>query len=255
MEDFTGRVALITGGTSGIGASACFSFARRGAKVVLTGRRQLEGETVASSIRELGGDALFIQADVAVPEQVQNLLRKTIEQFGRLDYAFNNAGVEGEKGRTDEATIDNWDRTMAVNLYGVWYSMKYEIPEILKTGGGSIVNMSSGAGISGGVGIPAYIASRHAVVGLTKSAALEYADKNIRINAVCPGSVKTPMHYRLWGEGQSIEETDTHIGGLHPLGRVADPEEIAEATTWLCSDNASYVNGHALVLDGGWTTT
>ncbi|MDA1188495.1 MAG: glucose 1-dehydrogenase [Chloroflexi bacterium] len=253
MGEFDGKVALITGGSAGIGAAACFSFARRGAKVVLTARRAKEGEAVAQAVRDEGGDAVFVQADVAIPEQARGMVEETVKRFGRLDYAFNNAGIEGEKCLTHECTTENWDRTMSVNLHGVWYSMKYEIPEMLKVGGGVIVNMSSGVGVSGGAGIPAYVASRHAVVGLTKSAALEYADKNIRINVVCPGSVKTPMHYRLWSDGRNVEDTDEFIGDLHPLGRVAEPEEIAEATAWLCSDKSSYVTGHPLVLDGAWT--
>ncbi|MBM3944873.1 MAG: glucose 1-dehydrogenase [SAR202 cluster bacterium] len=253
MGEFDGKVVLITGGSAGVGEAACFSFARRGAKVVLTARRPSEGEAVAKAVRSGGGTAVFVRADVADPAQAEGMVAETIKRFGRLDFAFNNAGIEGEKCRTHECTTENWDTTMAVNLRGVWLSMKYEIPEILKAGGGVIVNMSSGVGVSGGAGLPAYVASRHAVVGLTKSAALEYAARGIRINVVCPGSIRTPMHYRLYGAGKSEKETDEFIGDLHPLGRVAEPEEIAEATAWLCSDKASYVTGHALVLDGAWT--
>jgi NAD(P)-dependent dehydrogenase (short-subunit alcohol dehydrogenase family) len=259
MKDMLGKVALITGGSSGVGAAAGLVFAKRGAKVVLAARRAKEGEAAAGAVRKAGGEAIFVQADVSDAVQVRAMVDAAVSRFGRLDYAFNNAGIEGVVGRTAECTLENWNKTMAVNLKGVWLCMKYQLVEMLKLGpstslrtGCAIVIMSSGNGIFGGAGLPAYVATRHAVVGLTKSAALEYADKGIRINSVCPGSIRTPMHYRLYGLTKPQAEADQVIGDMHPAGRIASPEEVAEAAAWLCSDAASYVNGHALLMDGGW---
>ena len=248
----TGRVALVTGASTGVGEALAHAFAARGAAVVTTARREAEGEAVARAVRDGGGRALFVRGDVSVSGDIESVVRAGVEGFGRLDYAVNNAGVTGATGPTADATIENFDAVMATNLRGVFLSMKAEIPAMLEAGGGSIVNVSSGVGVYAVPTMPAYVASRHAVVGLTRAAALEYAPLGIRVNCICPGSIATPMHYALWDDGRGPEETDRLIGDLHPAGRVASPEEIAETCVWLCSDAASYVTGPPLVNDGGW---
>ena len=248
----TGRVALVTGASTGVGETLAHAFAASGAAVVTTARRQAEGEAVARAVRDGGGRALFVRGDVSVSGDIESVVRAGVERFGRLDYAVNNAGVTGATGPTADATIENFDAVMATNLRGVFLSMKAEIPAMLEAGGGSIVNVSSGVGVYAVPTMPAYVASRHAVVGLTRAAALEYAPLGIRVNCICPGSIATPMHYALWDDGRGPEETDRLIGDLHPAGRVASPEEIAETCVWLCSDAASYVAGPPLVNDGGW---
>ncbi len=247
-----GRVALVTGASTGVGEALAHEFARRGAAVVTTARRQAEGEAVARAVRDGGGRALFVRGDVSDPGHMEAVVSAGLERFGRLDYAVNNAGITGATGPTAEATIENFDAVMAVNLRGVFLSMRAEIAAMLDGGGGAIVNVSSGVGVYAVPTMPAYVASRHAVVGLTKAAALEYAPLGIRVNCICPGSIATPMHYALWDDGRGPRETDRLIGDLHPAGRVASPGEIAETCAWLCSDGASYVTGPPLVNDGGW---
>ena len=249
-----GKVAMVTGASTGVGESLAHAFARRGAAVLTTARREAEGEAVASAVREGGGRALFVRGDVSVPGDMEAVVSAGLSAFGRLDYAVNNAGITGETGSTAEATLENYDAVMAINLTGVFLSLKAEIPAILDAGGGAIVNVSSGVGVYGVPTMPAYVASRHAVVGLSKAAALEYGPMGIRVNCICPGSIATPMHYRLWDDGRGPEETDRAIGDLHPAGRVASPREIADTCVWLCSDAASYVTGPPLVNDGGWGT-
>ena len=248
----SGKVALITGASTGLGESAARSFAQQGAAVITVARREAEGEAVARGIRKDGGRALFVRGDVSVSGDMTAAVATATREFGRLDYAINNAGVTGEAALTAEATLENWDAVMTINLRGVFLSMKAEIPAMLEAGGGAIVNVSSGVGVYAVPTIPAYVASRHAVVGLTKSAALEYAPLGIRLNSICPGSIATPMHYQLWGEGRTAQQTDDYIADMHPAGRVASPEEIADTCVWLCSDAASYVTGPPLVNDGGW---
>ena len=250
MRRFGGKVALVTGGNAGIGRAAAVAFAREGARVVVAARRQDEGEKTCEAIERAGGSAIFVRTDVTNPDQVEAMVARTIETYGRLDFAFNNAGVEGAIASTADYTEAQWDEVLDVNLKGTWLAMKYEVTEMLKSGGGAIVNMSSGSGLAGGKGTPAYVASKHAVIGLTKAAALDYAREGIRVNAVCPGSVVTPMHYRLWGTGA---EELRRIDDAHPAGRSAQPEEVANAVLWLCSERASYATGLALVLDGGLT--
>jgi NAD(P)-dependent dehydrogenase (short-subunit alcohol dehydrogenase family) len=247
--NFKGQVALVTGAASGIGAATALQFAEAGATVVLADVQTEAGEALAKKIQSRDGKAMFVKADMALEADIKNMVAVTVKQFGRLDFAFNNAGIEGSPADTINCTNENWDRTININLRGVWQCMKYEIPEMLKAGGGAIVNCSSIAGVVGFTGIPAYTASKHGVLGLTKTAALEYANKNIRVNAVCPGVIKTPMIDRFThGEAQA---TKALMEG-EPLGRMGQPEEIASSVLWLCSTGASFVTGHPLVVDGGW---
>jgi NAD(P)-dependent dehydrogenase (short-subunit alcohol dehydrogenase family) len=249
QQDLAGKVALITGGTSGIGRDAAILFARHGAKVVVTGRRGEEGNETVKLARATGGDALFVKGDVAKTADVQAMVQKTVEKFGRLDIAFNNAGIEGVWTPITEAAEEEFDRVISINLKGVWLCLKYEIQQMLKQGGGgSIVNMSSVAGLAGFAGASIYIASKHGVIGLTRTAALEYAKSGIRVNAVCPAVIDTPMADRAFGTDAEVSK---RMAAMHPIGRVGKPMEIAEAALWLCSDKSSFVTGHFIVLDGG----
>jgi len=246
---FKDKVIIVTGSTFGIGKSTAIEFAQRGAKVVLSDWR--EDEDTEKNIKENGGDAIFVKCDVSNEEDVKNLVDKTISHYGRLDYAFNNAGIEGTPSPVTDCTNDNWDKTMNINLKGVWFCMKYQIPEMLKVGGGSIVNNASIAGLVGFAGVPAYVASKHGVVGLTKNAALDYAKQNIRVNSVCPGVIHTPMVDRFTGEDPKVLE---QLVAAKPMGRVGQPEEVAETVVFLCSSAASFITGQAIAIDGGWTT-
>jgi NAD(P)-dependent dehydrogenase (short-subunit alcohol dehydrogenase family) len=241
-----GKIALITGASSGIGRGAAIVFARYGARLVLSDVDVEGGEETAAEVRRAGGEAVFVKVDVAQASEVEALIRRAVDQYGRLDCAFNNAGVDGAQGPTADCSEENWDRVLAVNLKGVWLCMKYEIRQMLEQGGGAIVNTSSGAGLSGVAGMPAYVVSKHGVVGLTRAAALEYAKHNIRVNAVCPGAVRTPMIERIIDRGLISE---ARLGG--PIGRLGMPEEVGEAAAWLCSERASFMIGHALSVDGG----
>ena len=243
------QVAIITGGSSGIGRATAIALAKDGVKVTVAARRATEGEETVQLVKEAGSDGIFVRTDVTKEDDVKSLVEKTVKVYGRLDYAFNNAGIEEMMTPFVEQTSDTFDRIMNVNVKGVWLSMKYEIPEMIRSGGGgAIVNMSSVAGVMGFPQMPIYIASKHAVLGLTKSAALEYAKSGIRINAVAPGGVETDMAKRVIEHNQQFLETLTY---MHPIGRIADPEEIANAVVWLLSDKASFVVGHTLLIDGG----
>lgn len=246
-----GKVALVTGGGSGIGRATALAFAREGAKVVVADVVVAGGQETARMITAAGGDATFVQVDVAKAADVEALIKKTVAAYGRLDCAFNNAGIEGEmRARTADASEENWNRVIAINLKGVWLCLKAEIPQMLKQGGGAIVNTASVAGLVGGVGASAYVASKHGVNGLTKTAALEYAKQGIRVNAVCPGGIRTPMLERIMGDNPRASEK---IAALEPVGRLGKPEEIAEAVVWLCSDAASFVTGLPMAVDGAMT--
>lgn len=246
-----GKVALVTGGSSGIGRATALAFAREGAKVVVADVGVAGGEETVRLVTSVGGKAIFVKADVSKPVEVEALIKKAVDTYGRLDCAFNNAGVEGEmRKRTAESTEENWDRVIAINLTGVWLCMKYEIPQMLKQGGGAIVNTASVAGLVGGVGASAYVASKHGVNGLTKTAALEYAKQNIRVNSVCLGGIRTPMLERIVGSNPRRSES---IAAMEPVGRLGKPEEIAEAVVWLCSNAASFVTGLPMAVDGAVT--
>jgi NAD(P)-dependent dehydrogenase (short-subunit alcohol dehydrogenase family) len=244
-----GKVAIVTGGTSGIGRDSAALFAKAGAKVVVAGRRELEGKETIDLIRATGGDGLFVKTDVSKAAEVAALVKKTVDSFGRLDVAFNNAGIEGNWIPIAEQSEEDWDRTININLKGVWLCLKYEIQQMLNQGGGgAIVNMSSVAGWIGSAGAATYCASKHGVMGLTKAAALETARNGIRINVVCPAVIETPMGERVFG----APEMKKYALNLHPIGRFGTPMEVAEAVLWMCSEQASFMTGQSLVLDGGF---
>ncbi|GAB4287047.1 MAG: SDR family oxidoreductase [Coriobacteriia bacterium] len=249
MADLTGKVALVTGAASGIGRESALAFARAGAKVVVADVMVEGGEETVAMIRDGGGDAIFVECDVSKEDDVKRLVTRTIEAYGRLDCAHNNAGIEGTPAPIVECTEENWDRTLGINLKGIWWCAKYEIPEMLKVGGGAIVNTASIAGLVAFPALPAYTASKHGVVGLTKSIALDYATQNIRCNAVCPGVIHTPMVDRLTNEDP---EALKGLQALEPIGRLGKPSEIADAVVYLCSDEASFITGAALPVDGAF---
>ena len=242
------KIALVTGGGSGIGRATALVFAREGAKVVVTDVVVEGGEETVRLIKAAGGEALFVKADMAKAAEVEVMVNKAVATYGRLDCAHNNAGIEGAMGTTTDYTEQDWDRVIRINLTGVWLCMKYEISQMLKQGGGAIVNTASGAGLVGVPRMPAYVASKHGVVGLTKTAALEYAKSGIRVNAVCPGVIQTPMVERVTGRRPGMVE---RMVAAEPIGRMGRPGEIAEAVVWLCSDAASFVTGLPMAVDGG----
>jgi NAD(P)-dependent dehydrogenase (short-subunit alcohol dehydrogenase family) len=245
---FEGKVALVTGGTSGIGKTTAIAFARAGAKVVLSGRREKEGTQVVAEIRKLGGDAAFVRADVAKDADVKAMVRFAVDKFGRLDIAFNNAGVEWQ-GPLEHATEAEYRRIFDINVWGVLNSMRHEIPAMLKNGGGAIVNTSSAAGHVGLAQVSVYVASKHAVEGLTKALALEFAKQNIRVNAVAPAGVATDMVDRFAGKEGEMRD---YLTSLHPVGRIGTTDEIAAAVLYLASDAAKFTTGTSLVVDGGF---
>ena len=242
------KVAIVTGGSSGIGRASALAFAREGAKVAVVDITVAGGEETVALIKKAGGEAMFMKADVSQAAQVEAMVHRVVSTYGRLDCAHNNAGGTGNRFFTHEYSEKDWDDVINVNLKGVWLCLKYEIPQMLKGGGGAIVNTSSTAGLLGFRKGAAYAASKHGVLGLTKAAAIEYASKGIRVNAICPGLVRTPPILKQMGtDPKNIERFTTFA----PINRLGNPEEIAEAVVWLCSDAASFVTGHALVADGG----
>jgi NAD(P)-dependent dehydrogenase (short-subunit alcohol dehydrogenase family) len=244
-----GKVALVTGGASGIGRATALTFAREGAKLVVADMNEEGGHQTVHMITENGGEATFVQVDVTSASAVEAMISKTVETYGRLDCAHNNAGIWGGlRALTAEYLEDRWHQVIAVNLTGVWLCMKYEIPQMLSQGSGAIVNTASAAGLVGGRGISAYVASKHGVVGLTKTAALEYAQQGIRVNCICPGYIQTPMT----APGMEDPARMALMLAREPIGRVGQPEEVAEAVVWLCSDAASFVTGHTMTVDGGY---
>ena len=246
--EFGGKAVLVTGGGYGIGRAAALGFARKGAKVVVADIDVKNGEETVLRIKVAGDEAIFIKTNVSQEVEVEALIKKTVETYGRLDCAFNNAGIHKVFVSTIDFTEKDWNEMMDVNLKSVWLCMKYEIPQMLKQGKGAIVNTSSAAGLIAAPSNPAYPASKHGVVGLTKSTAVEFARKGIRVNCICPGPTRTGMHDSLVAIApQIVDAMNTKV----PMGRIGEPEEVAAAAIWLCSDEASYITGHALPVDGG----
>ena len=248
--DFSGRVALVTGAASGIGRAAALAFAQAGAKLVLADIDAEAGAALAARIEGAGGQALFVRTDVSRGEQVDAMMQQALARFGRVDCAFNNAGIEEEHQKLAESDEALYDRMMAINVKGVWLCMRRQIAQMLVQGGGAIVNTASVAGLVGAPRHAIYAASKHAVVGLTKSAATEYGKKGIRINSVCPGVIRTPMLERALERDPSWE---AGLVALHPIGRLGEAQDVVSAVLWLCSDGAAFVCGHQLVVDGGMT--
>lgn len=251
MKRFVDKVVLVTGGNSGIGRATALAFSKEGAKVVIAARREDLGRDVVREIKNSNGEAIFIRTDVTQHSDVENLFSKIKEVYGRLDFAFNNAGVMSPTNRTCKETLESWNLVMNTNLFGVWLCMKYEIQQMLDQRGGVVVNNASTAGISGFPGSAIYSASKHGVIGLTKSAAAEYARKNVRINSVCPGPIKTPMLKQLFDSKPALK--DVFLSTI-PVGRLGTVEEISGAVLWLCSNEASFMTGYSIVIGGGQTT-
>ena len=246
MNEFKDKVVLVTGASTGIGRATALKFAQEGAKVVICDVNEDGGQTTLMDIKKITDNCFFFKCDISQEKDIKVLIQKTIDKFGRLDVAYNNAGVEGQPTSTTDCTSEAWDKVININLKGVWMCMKYEIQQMLKQGGGKIINCSSIAGLVGFEALPAYVASKHGVLGLTKTAALEYASKNIRVNALCPGVIETPMLTRFTqGHNEVMAEQV-------PMKRVGQPEEMADCVLWLASDKSSYVTGQAIAADGGW---
>ncbi len=245
---FQNKVALVTGGAMGIGQATAFAFAREKAKVVIADIMAKDGEDTVRKIREAGGNAYFVKTDISQRSEIEEMVRETIGIYDRIDYAFNNVGVGVNLALTADFPEEDWDHLMNINLKGVWLCMKYEIPHMLKQGGGVIVNMSSASGLHGTPRQCAYSASKHGVLGLTKTTALEYAKSGIRVNAVCPGPIRTPG---TEGYLKRDPEAEARLNATTPTGRLGLPQEIAETVLWLCSDGASYITGQSIAIDGG----
>jgi NAD(P)-dependent dehydrogenase (short-subunit alcohol dehydrogenase family) len=244
-----GKTALVTGAGSGIGRATALACAREGAQIVVADMAVEGGEETVSMIKSAGGEATFVPVNVTQAAEVEAMVAAAVSAYGRIDCAHNNAGIEGVFATTADYPEEDWDRVMAVNLKGVWLCMKYEIPQMLQQSGGAIVNTASLAGLVGAKRMPAYVASKHGVAGLTKTAALEYAKSGIRINAVCPGIIHTSMVDRMFLSRRP--DLEDRLAAVEPMGRLGKPEEVADAVVWLCSDAASFVTGHTMTVDGG----
>jgi NAD(P)-dependent dehydrogenase (short-subunit alcohol dehydrogenase family) len=248
MAEMAGRVAIVTGGSSGIGRSTSLLYARHGARVVVSDINVEAGGETVQLIEEAGGQATFVKADVSEPDACRELVEQTLERFGRLDFACNNAGVEGASAPTGEYEIQDWERVIRINLSSVFYCMRYQIPAMVRNGGGAIVNMASILGQVAFASAPAYVAAKHGVVGLTRNAAVEYATQNIRVNAVGPAFIRTPLIAAL----EQDEGTHKQLVALHPIGRLGEPGEVAELVVFLSSDRASFMTGAYYPVDGGY---
>jgi NAD(P)-dependent dehydrogenase (short-subunit alcohol dehydrogenase family) len=247
-KTLAGKVALVTGGSSGIGKATALQYAREGVSVVIADLTEAPGQAVVEEIKQQGGQAFFVKTDVSQPADCENLVRKTVAQYGRLDIAFNNAGISGERTPIAEMSLEAWSKVLAVNLSSVFYCMKYEIQQMLQNGGGAIVNTSSILGQVGFANSAAYVAAKHGVVGLTKNGALEYSAQGIRVNVVGPAFIRTPMLTQAGFDEQALQQT----AALHPIGRLGQPEEVAELVVWLSSDKASFITGTYYAIDGGY---
>ena len=248
MPLFDGKVAIVTGGGSGIGQAACYLYAREGAKVVVSDVNDSSGNETCRAIQEKDGEAMFVHADVSNPDDCHALVEKTLEKYGRLDIAFNNAGIGGESNLTADYSVEGWRRVIDINLSGMFYCTKYEIPAMLTSGGGAIVNMASILGQVGFAQSPAYVAAKHGVIGLTKTAAIEYAQQGLRINSVGPAFIRTPLISALEQDAQ----TRDYLISLHPMGRLGESDEVAELVIWLSSEKASFVTGAYYEIAGGY---
>jgi len=249
MGKLSGRAVIVTGAASGIGKASAGLFAAEGARVVAADWDERGGEEAVAGIRAGGGEASFVKADVSSADDVQRMVQTAVERYARLDVLFNNAGVEGEQASTADCTLENWDRVIAINLRGVFLGMKYAIPQMLKSGGGVIINNASVAGIVGFQGIPAYCASKGGIIQLTKAAALEYAKQNIRVNVICPGVISTPMVDRFVGQS---EEARKALEALEPVGHFGQPEDVARLALFLACDDSAFCTGASFIVDGGF---
>lgn len=249
-EYFENKIAIVTGGGSGIGQTCALTFAGAGAKVVVADVQAEGGNETVALINGTGGEATFIETDVAVAKDVEALISRTVATYGGLDIAYNNAGIEPPVAKMADIVEEDWDKVISINMKSIWLCMKYEIKAMLERGGGAIVNMASVVGFLGQPEMASYVAGKHAVLGLTRTAALEYVADNIRVNAVCPAIVDTPMVERFT---KGDAEVVAALTAQYPMKRLLDPQEVADAVLWLCSDKASYLNGHSLVMDGGFS--
>lgn len=253
MKQFEGKVVIVTGGSSGVGKATCIEFAKRGATVVVSSRREKEGLETLGLIQKEGGNGIFISCDISNSEQVKNLVANTVKKLGRLDYAVNNAGYFGVNSLLTDYPEDVYEKVINTNLKGTFLCLKYEIQELVKNGG-SIVNIASVNGlVSMPYGVGPYAASKHAIVGLTKTAALEFAAKKVRVNAICPAIIETEMMSEIFNASSNPEKAKRNMDMSHPMQRMCQPEEVAKSAVWLCSDEASFITGVALPVDGGWT--